>query len=308
MSTIAVAGGTGGLGRAIVDGLNAAGKSTVVVLSRESTKEKEKELGARMIAVDYNDVASVSAVLEKNNIDTVICTLSTPGPEAELALISAVEKSRVTNRYIPAIWTIPYNSEMIPYFPPAGSKLQVLAALEKTSLQYTAFYNGFFLDYFVPGVPTYLRPLTWAVDVQNNAASIPGTGDVPVVLTHTSDVAKFVAAYMEKPNWDKEAYIIGNRLTLNELIRLVEEAKGVKFTVTYDSVDDLSAGKVTELPSHPPAYAVFPKEALQGFLAGFGLLAVNGALNLKPERTLNQDFGSIKPQTVKELLALSFKA
>lgn len=35
MSTIAVSGGTGGLGRAIVDGLNAAGKSTVVVLSRE---------------------------------------------------------------------------------------------------------------------------------------------------------------------------------------------------------------------------------------------------------------------------------
>ncbi|KAF6513937.1 hypothetical protein HZS61_006193 [Fusarium oxysporum f. sp. conglutinans] len=127
MSTIAVSGGTGGLGRAIVDGLNAAGKSTVVVLSRESTKEKEKELGARMIAADYDEVASVSAVLEKNNIDTVICTLSAPGPEAELALISAVEKSRVTNRYIPAIWSIP----MIPYFPPAGSKLEILAAREK---------------------------------------------------------------------------------------------------------------------------------------------------------------------------------
>ncbi|EXL65995.1 hypothetical protein FOPG_17807 [Fusarium oxysporum f. sp. conglutinans race 2 54008] len=138
MSTIAVSGGTGGLGRAIVDGLNAAGKSTVVVLSRESTKEKEKELGARMIAADYDEVASVSAVLEKNNIDTVICTLSAPGPEAELALISAVEKSRVTNRYIPAIWSIPYNSItttgskiMIPYFPPAGSKLEILAAREK---------------------------------------------------------------------------------------------------------------------------------------------------------------------------------
>ncbi|TVY77114.1 Oxidoreductase BOA1 [Fusarium oxysporum f. sp. cubense] len=221
MSTIAVSGGTGGLGRAIVDGLNAAGKSTVVVLSRESTKEKEKELGARMIAVDYNDVASVSAVLEKNNIDTVICTLSAPGPEAELALISAVEKSRVTNRYIPAIWSILYNS-----ITTTGSKI-------------------------------ITRPVSQAL------------GEIPVVLTHTSDVGKFVAAYMEKPTWGKEAYIIGNRLTLNELIRLVEEAKGVKFTVTYDSVDDLSAGKVTELPSHPPAYAVFPKESLQGFLAGF---------------------------------------
>lgn len=36
MSVIAVAGGTGGVGRAIVDALNATGKFEVVVLSRKA--------------------------------------------------------------------------------------------------------------------------------------------------------------------------------------------------------------------------------------------------------------------------------
>ena len=35
MPTVAVAGGTGKLGRAIVDGINAAGKFDLVVLARE---------------------------------------------------------------------------------------------------------------------------------------------------------------------------------------------------------------------------------------------------------------------------------
>lgn len=38
MSVIAVAGGTGKLGRAVVDALNATGKFTVLVLAREASQ------------------------------------------------------------------------------------------------------------------------------------------------------------------------------------------------------------------------------------------------------------------------------
>lgn len=38
MPTVAVAGGTGKLGRAIVDGINAAGKFEVVILARQVRK------------------------------------------------------------------------------------------------------------------------------------------------------------------------------------------------------------------------------------------------------------------------------
>ncbi|KAK0389982.1 hypothetical protein NLU13_3555 [Sarocladium strictum] len=309
MPVIAVAGGTGGLGRAIVDALNAAGKSKVVVLSRQSSEEKEKEIGAPILAVDYNDVSGLAEILEKNNIDTIISTISNPtGPEPEFALIDAGDKSVVTKRYIPAIWGIPYKRELAPYFPPAGQKLDILAKLEKTSLDYTAVYNGLFLDYYVHGVPSYLSPITFAVDVAHNAAAIPGTGNEPVVFTHTSDVANFVAAYVESSKWEKEVYIIGDKLSLDEFVKLLEEVKGVKFTVSYDSEEDMRAGKVTELPSHVHAYPFLPKPIFQGFMGGMGLMVADGSFDLKAERTLNSEFPSIKPQSVKELLIKAYKS
>lgn len=63
-------------------------------------------------------------------------------------------------------------------------------------------------------------------DIANNAAAIPGSGDVPAVFTHTSDVARFVAASLDLDHWDSVHYVIGDRVTWNEFLRLAEEAKG----------------------------------------------------------------------------------
>ena len=151
MSVIAVAGGTGGVGRAIVDALKATGKYEVVVLSRkvcgthhplkphalsivkdtehltieQSIKEKEEEIGARIIAIDYEDLSSLTKILEEEKIWTLISTLDTnAGAEPEQALIRAADKSSVTKRYIPSIWGAPYDEEYSssPFLPAAPLK------------------------------------------------------------------------------------------------------------------------------------------------------------------------------------------
>jgi hypothetical protein len=196
----------------------------------------------------------------------------------------------------------------VSYFPFGKVKIGLLEALEATSLEYTAVLNGYFLDYFVlPKVKSYLSPLAFALDIANNYAAIPGSGDVPVVLTHTFDIARFVTALVRQPKWEKESYIIGDKVTWNEFLRLAEEAKGTKFTVVYDSVEKLKSGQITELPSHPPVYPFFPKEMLQGLFASFGILAEKGAFNLRPSRSLNHEFPEIKPKTVKELVTEAWK-
>ncbi|KAH6951928.1 hypothetical protein DER45DRAFT_577331 [Fusarium avenaceum] len=304
MSVIAVAGGTGGVGRAIVDALNATGKFEVVVLSRKPSKEKEKELGSRIVTVDYENIPSLAEVLEENKIGTVISTLEMmTGHGPEEALIRAADRSTVTKRYIPSIWGVPYSEETIKDFPAAKLKIDCLELLNASSLEYTAIYNGLFLDYFVaPVVPTHLSLLALFLDITNNAAGIPGTGNNATVFTHTWDVAKFVAAYVEKAKWVPEAYILGDKATLNELLKIAEDAKGARFTVSYDSLEDLAAGKVTELPSHLQAYPFVPKPALQGVLATLGLMVAKGLFNLEPEWTLNQEFPDIKPRTIKQLV------
>ncbi|KAI1029507.1 hypothetical protein LB504_010666 [Fusarium proliferatum] len=301
MAIIAVAGGAGKLGRAIVEAIVEQGQHTVVVLARE---DKDAP-GAKVIAVDYTNADELAAKLEVNNIETVISTINAMDDvSAELSLIKAAEKSASTKRYIPSIWGIKYSEEIASYFPIGGAKLKVLAALEATSsLEYTAVYNGYFADYWVlPKVKSYQNPLALVVDIANDFATIPGSGNELVTFTHTFDIARFVAALVGASKWDKESYIIGDKVSWNQFVQYAEEAKGVKFTVKYDSIEDLKAGKITELPSHPHMYPFFPKPMLQGLFAAFGRMFVDGVFDLKPGRTLNEEFPEVKARKIKDLL------
>ncbi|KAK8144541.1 hypothetical protein G3M48_005658 [Beauveria asiatica] len=308
MRIVAVAGGTGKLGRAIVDGINGAGEFGLVVLARQQNDEKAKEIGARIVAVDYSNPDAIALVLEQHAIEIVVSALSSESPpEHELNLIKGADKSPVTRRYIPSIWGIRYTEEIASYFSPAQVKLNLLKSMEATSLEWTAVLNGYFLDFYgAPKVATYMPPLVLAIDLFNDVAAIPGSGQVLAVFTHTFDVGKFVAALLTKEKWEKESFIIRDRLTLNDFVRIAEEVKGTKFRVEHDSVEKLKTGVITELPSHPVFYPFFPKEMLQGTFAAMGIALESGAFDLKPRRTLNDEYPAIKPKTVRDLVSEAF--
>jgi hypothetical protein len=78
----------------------------------QTSETKEKELGARVLAVNYGDINGLITVLETNKVGTVISTIDmVQGVESEHALIQAAAKSSVTKRYIPSIWGIKYTEE-----------------------------------------------------------------------------------------------------------------------------------------------------------------------------------------------------
>lgn len=81
---------------------------------------------------------------------------------------------------------------------------------------------------------------------------------------------------------------------------------GTKFNVAYDSVEKLKKGEPTELPGQKAIYPYFPKEALQGMAATFGLWYEEGVLGFKREKTLNQQFPDVKTWSVKEFLKASW--
>jgi hypothetical protein len=96
------------------------------------------------------------------------------------------------------------------------------------------------------------------------------------------------------------SYIIGDKLTMNEVLAIAEEATGSKFETTYDSLETLKSGQVTELPAHADMY--FPKPMLQGMLAVFGLLFEQGHFDFKPEKSLNSQFPEIETRKVRDLV------
>ncbi|KAF5844423.1 hypothetical protein GGP41_001390 [Bipolaris sorokiniana] len=274
MGIVAVAGGTGQLGRTIVEEILKRGGQEVIIFSRK--------------------------------VDTVISTLNmTISNEPELALLTAANQSKTTKRYIPSLWGVEYTPELCAILPMSTNKLTVLGALESTSLEYTVVINGLFMDYYgQPHVKSHISPLAIVIDMANNAAAIPGSGDVPVAFTYTHDIGRMVVALLTLPKWSKESYIIGDKLTWNEVLQIAQDIKGVKFDVKYDSVETLRKGQTTELPSHTPMYPFFPKEQLQGVLAGFGLFMENGSFDLKPpkEQNLNELFPEIKLASMKEIM------
>ncbi|KAH7483720.1 hypothetical protein FOMA001_g7369 [Fusarium oxysporum f. sp. matthiolae] len=79
---------------------------------------------------------------------------------------------------------------------------------------------------------------------------------------------------------------------------------GSKFTVSYDALEKLQKGEVTELPSHRESYGFFPKAALQGFLSMLGRYVVEGRLDIPADKALNAKFTDIQTLKVKEAIEL----
>ncbi|RHZ56606.1 aromatic alcohol reductase [Aspergillus thermomutatus] len=312
MAIVAVSGGTGKVGRAIVEALKSKTSHTVSVLARSANDQLSQTLGVPIIPVDYSNVVSLGKVLEENRIDTIISTVpisDASATESQLNLIDAAIKSPNTKRFIPSDFGIMYNEAHAAVFPPIKGKILAAEKLKSSGLEYTLISNGFFRDYYgLPKVKSYLQPFVFAVDIANNTAAIPGSGNTPVAFTHTFDVAQYVAALVGEEKWNERSIIIGDKLTWNDFVSLAKTTKGTKFDVKYDSEEKLKTFQVTELPSHPPVYPFLPKEQLQYILAVFGQWTEAGAFNLPEADTLNKRFPEIKPLSMIELLQQAWKA
>ncbi|KAF4413898.1 Oxidoreductase BOA1 [Colletotrichum fructicola Nara gc5] len=322
MAVIAVAGGTGNVGRTIVEAIVAAGKHEVKILARKMlTKAKanpdlEKEVGASIIVVDYANVEATTKALEDNNVHTVISAINMMPPPGqvpqEIELIRAADASKTTKRIVSSGWGIPHNESQTKELGSVPNKLKARAFLENETkdLEYAVVHNGFFLDYWAPQAEkSNMTPFTLFIDIPNDSAAIPGSGNVPSAFTHTRDVAKFVAAALDLKKWDNDLYIVGDKVTWNEFLKLAEDAKGTKFNVAYDSAEKLKAGQTTELPGQIPAYPFFPKEAYQALAGTFGWWFENGTFDIPPsgKKTLNELFPEIKAWKVKEILDKAWK-
>ncbi|GKZ18940.1 hypothetical protein AbraIFM66951_001900 [Aspergillus brasiliensis] len=331
-TTVAIAGGTKGLGLTIAEALVVQGKHDVVIFGRKRTTDLDEKLPARLVIVDYDNIQNLTEALESNNVSDVICTVNSNGSSlSERNLIRAAENSSTTTRYIPSIFagfTYPIklvakyskvyiwqeilnvltliSSFRYPAF--AKCKAEVLEELAKTSLMYTAVYNGMFMDFYgSPLLKSNVDPFPMFVDISNNMAAQPGSGAQAIVLTRVLDVARFVVRLLDLPNWPKESYIIGDRVTLHDFVNMAEEVRDTKFHITYDSKEELEAGNVTELPCYSAVFAAVGKDLSKQLYSQTGLWIINNELDLRPASTLNEIFPDIKTMSLREFLELSWR-
>lgn len=196
-----------------------------------------------------------------------------------------------------------------------------MAALRNTDLEWTTFYVGQIMDHLgTPHLKSHMGVYSIHIDMANKVASIPGSGNEVTSFTYSFDIARFVKAALDLPQWDNEMFCYSDNRTYNEVLKLAEEARGScasipqdermltslytgsKFAMTYDDVEKLEKGEMTELPFHRTIYERIPKPALQKRYASFGLYTVKGLMNLPKEKCLNKMFPKIKTTTVKDVV------
>ncbi|EQB47239.1 hypothetical protein CGLO_13637 [Colletotrichum gloeosporioides Cg-14] len=293
---VAIAGGTGDVGRTIVDQLVRSGKDFIVP-SQPSTS------GPSFVAINYDDIQEASKTLEAYNVDTILSALNIEGPseQSQLNLIAAADLSQVTRRFIP--------SDFAGYAPlgetvedaMTGPGLRAAKALAKTELVFTRVASGMFMDYFgLPNIPSHLRPFQWGLNVPARKAAIPGNGNEQFSVTYSKDLARFLDRLLDETSWPEWSIISGTDTCMNELVSLAEKATGDKFDVVYDSVEDLQKGKATLVFEDGASYGGIDSALIA---AMSGLIIVQNKMLLPKDGRLNQKFPDIQPISVESFMA-----
>ncbi|KAJ5448003.1 hypothetical protein N7445_002824 [Penicillium cf. griseofulvum] len=300
MTVIAVAGGTGGVGKTIVEKLLDS-KFDFVVLSR--VKRDFVSQSIQNVQINYDDIASMTHELERHNIHTIISAIGLVSDEtsqSQLNLIKAAEKSVSTKRFIPREYSFVQTTELLSVDPSIQYWLDAADSLKVSGLQYTRIIPGFFMDYWgMPHVKTHLQPFTFGIDISSGTAAIPGDGNNVICMTYTYDMATYLVKALDLEEWPEFSVIVGDEVTYNQVLGMAEEITGKKFKVQYDSLEQIKTGDVTVPPQ--PVGMECSSDEIKEMTALVSSLTVNNVFQL-PDDRLNTRFPEVKPITMRQFL------
>ncbi|KAL4739049.1 hypothetical protein BDV11DRAFT_205449 [Aspergillus similis] len=304
MVNAAVAGGTGGVGRTIVEALIRSPHQAFVL----SPKVRQR-LPPDLTLHCQCQTLTHDPRPRNPQIHTIICAFSVSGDSlsrSQANLIEAAKLSKETKRFVPSSFAIQYPRE---YVVPADIKdyFTAIETLRQSDLEFTVLYNGIFLDYFISPktrLKSYMRPNVFVIDIANRVAAIPGDGNAPLTLTYSFDLARFVVQSLDLKDgeWEEESGVVGDETSWNEFVGLAEEILDCKFKVHYDPIEKLENFGITELPGHRVLYEQFPKQRFRWFMSIFELLTVKGGSSIERRGSLNEKFPEVIPVTVRDVL------
>lgn len=132
MVNVAIAGGTGGVGRSIVEAFKGDSRHSAIVLSRkvgiwcrnalefspdlqeQKQSQSEEDVGLPIVEVNYESVDALIEALEKHRIHTVVSTLGLHiigVGVAQVNLIKAADRSSFTKRFVASNWAVRASDE-----------------------------------------------------------------------------------------------------------------------------------------------------------------------------------------------------
>ncbi|KAE9378972.1 NAD(P)-binding protein [Stipitochalara longipes BDJ] len=297
MVKIAIAGGSGQVGREVVDALVATKKHEIVILSRNVAAVDDNSSEIAWRTIDYNDKSSLVEALR--GIHTVLSftqLLADPENTSQKNLIDASIAAGV-KRFAPSEWGSASAIDM-PWWAGKDEIKEYLKKVNETEkvLEYTLFQPGLFLEYLAYPYKTakHLEPLNTMIDFQNRRAIVVEGHDAIMTYTSVNDLAAVIARAVDLDGeWPVIGGISGNRVPISKLLKIGEKVRGQAFSIDKVKLEDLENGILTASwtldASHPSVARDQVERMMKAVLVGTLLSSAKGAWDV------SDDFNQLLP-------------
>ncbi|KMP07123.1 hypothetical protein CIRG_06804 [Coccidioides immitis RMSCC 2394] len=280
--------GAGNVGREIVEELAAQGKHQITVFSRKAELPEFSNPGIAVKRVDYKNRDELVDSLK--GVNTVLSFVSNdPESKTQKALIDACIAAGV-RRFAPSEW----GQRSDAYLPGQEFKREVHRYLQDINadrqvLEYCLFQPGLFMNYLAYPYKTtrYLHITPLFLSVKEKQAIQVDDGADWLVFTDIQDMAKVVARAIDyQGNWPEIGGMVGSRIKMKDLIKLVENVLGESLTIHTVKREDLEKGQA-HLPWVPPlSHPKIPVEQQEAvarrIFPEFLMAGVRGDIDVEP--------------------------
>ncbi|MDN4471742.1 NmrA family NAD(P)-binding protein [Demequina zhanjiangensis] len=233
MTTYAVTGASGQLGRKIVQSLLDLHISPfdVIALARDTAKVEDlAELGVRTRRADYNEPASLDAALE--GVDRLVLVSSSEvGQRAaqHKAVLEAAEKAGVQRIAYTSL--LKADSSSLGLAPEHVATEEMLTA---SSIETTFLRNSWYTENYTAQIPGYVE----------RGAIVGAAGDAQLSTATRGDFADAAAAAITADTVKPVYELAGATYTFAELAAAISAATGKDVVYTNVTVEELAAGMV----------------------------------------------------------------
>ncbi|CAL0304238.1 unnamed protein product [Lupinus luteus] len=238
-------GGTGYIGKFIVEASAKAGHPTFVLIRESSLSnpekapliEKFKTLGVNLVHGDLYDHESLVKAIKQ--VDVVISTVGHLQILDQVKIISAIKEAGNVKRFFPSEFG--NDVDRVHAVDPAKSafegKAKIRRTIEAEGIPYTYVVSNFFSGYFLPNLsqPGATSPPT-------DKVTILGDGNPKAVFNKEEDISTFTIKAVNDPRTlNKILYIIppSNTLSFNDLVSLWEKKIGKTVERVYVPEDQV---------------------------------------------------------------------
>ncbi|KAJ5627415.1 oxidoreductase CipA [Penicillium herquei] len=255
ITKVAIAGGTGNLGPAIVKALLDA-DFEVTLLTRSTLDEQDPR--AKIEVVDYDSLDSLTKVLTGQDALVSVLGYGTIPEEIHLRVVDAAYKAGL-QRVIPSEFGSDTTHPLVAQLPVFAGKIALLKHLqelaeEDKAFTWTAVFNGPFLDWGLKE--------NFILDLQAPATPIYNGGDVLFSTTTRDGIAQAVVGVLKHPDETKNrpVFVAETEVSQNQLLQM----SGRAHVISIESVrtEDLEQRAMDALQRTPPDHHLFAKNMI----------------------------------------------